>query len=93
LLLLLSTGVELGQIPKFPIAPPLPHWSRWKLCSVVLPLTGGRFVPSRSRSQTPPPVFAPKPTASSLFTDEILVTSAVLKTATLGVAFQILRQR
>src|SRR6185436_10297197 len=68
LLLLLSTGVELGQVPKFPIAPPLPHWSRWKLCSVVLPLTGGRFLSSRRISQTPPPVFAPKQTATSLST-------------------------
>ena len=58
------------------------HSFRKKECSVVEPETGGRVLPSRSRSQTPPPVFESKPTASSRFTEEMLLTSAVLKMAT-----------
>ena len=43
----------------------------------------GRLLPSRSRSQLPP-VFAPKPTASRRFADEMLARFAVVKRPTLA---------
>src|SRR5262245_43545205 len=64
-LLFVSTGVVLGQTPSTEGLAPLPQTSRSKLYCNVLPLTAGRFVPSRNRSQMPPPVLVPKPTASS----------------------------
>ena len=58
------------------------HSLRKKECWVVEPETGGSVLASLKRSHTPPPVFESKPTASSRFTVERLLTSAVEKMAT-----------
>src|SRR5205823_2406941 len=58
------------------------HSLRKNECCVVVPETGGKVLPSLKRSHTPPPVFESKPTASSRFTLDRLLMSAVEKIAT-----------
>src|ERR1041384_528496 len=82
----LLSFVSFGNPLARHVTPLKSHSLRKKLCSVVEPLTGGRFVPSRNRSQTPvvtPSLFRPKPTASNRVTVERLFTSAVLNKPTL----------
>src|SRR5678816_3201670 len=82
-LLFLSTGNWVLQPPKISGLPPLPHGSRWKLYSSVLPPTGGRLEPSRNKSQKPP-VLLPNPTPSRAVRVERFTTLVVLKIPTLA---------
>ena len=86
-LLFVSIGVWLGQTPP-PGLPALPQTSREKLYWVVLSPTGGAVEPSRNRSQKPP-VFAPKPTASRRFADEMASAICSTKHRHVVIAFNV----